>query len=293
MSVHSSRNCSVEQSEALPASTQSLSPQRGANSAKFTLERRYPAVSVVIPTRQHDELVARITKHPPAKARRRSRSSDGDSHDNDRENQISTSNLDESLMSGSKLKAKNRALQRPKRSKAKTLVPSDNGAGGKNSKSQTVQASGTASTLGESQEIFGRAVLRIQAHGPRHAYFMTFLPEVSHSSATPSQSEMPPGYSVRPEPSAQSTSAPSILRSKGHERDVTSACEDGARRSNKSQRHSPYRDRLMGSLSEDDKKLLDLKERQGLSWKKITEHFSGRSQGSLQVRYYTRLKQNS
>ena len=35
---------------------------------------------------------------------------------------------------------------------------------------------GLAFTLGETQEIFGRGVLRIHAHGPRHAYLMTFLP---------------------------------------------------------------------------------------------------------------------
>ncbi|CAI7635378.1 unnamed protein product [Penicillium manginii] len=43
-------------------------------------------------------------------------------------------------------------------------------------------------------------------------------------------------------------------------------------------------------LSEDDKLLIDLKEEKGLAWKQIGEHFPGRSVGSLQVRYSTRLK---
>jgi hypothetical protein len=45
------------------------------------------------------------------------------------------------------------------------------------SQSQIPSDGGLAVTLGETQEIFGRGVLRIHTHGPRHAYFMTFLPE--------------------------------------------------------------------------------------------------------------------
>lgn len=56
------------------------------------------------------------------------------------------------------------------------------------------------------------------------------------------------------------------------------------------QKASRPRPRSIKFLSEDDQLLIDLKERQGLSWKEITKRFPGRSQGSLQVRYCTRLK---
>ncbi|TGZ80696.1 hypothetical protein EX30DRAFT_49142 [Ascodesmis nigricans] len=41
---------------------------------------------------------------------------------------------------------------------------------------------------------------------------------------------------------------------------------------------------------EDDQKLVELKEKQHMSWKQIAEQFPGRSSGTLQVRYCTKLK---
>jgi hypothetical protein len=41
---------------------------------------------------------------------------------------------------------------------------------------------------------------------------------------------------------------------------------------------------------EDDRLLVDLKENKSLSWKQIAEFFPGRSSGTLQVRYCTKLK---
>jgi hypothetical protein len=41
---------------------------------------------------------------------------------------------------------------------------------------------------------------------------------------------------------------------------------------------------------EDDQKLVDLKENKNLTWKQIAEFFPGRSSGTLQVRYCTKLK---
>lgn len=43
-------------------------------------------------------------------------------------------------------------------------------------------------------------------------------------------------------------------------------------------------------LSKDDQLLIELKEERSLPWKRIAEYFPGRSEGSLQVRYCTRLK---
>lgn len=42
--------------------------------------------------------------------------------------------------------------------------------------------------------------------------------------------------------------------------------------------------------TEDDQLLVELKEHQALTWKQIAEHFPGRSSGTLQVRYCTKLK---
>jgi hypothetical protein len=42
--------------------------------------------------------------------------------------------------------------------------------------------------------------------------------------------------------------------------------------------------------SEDDQLLVDLKEQKNLTWKQIAEFFTGRSSGTLQVRYCTKLK---
>jgi hypothetical protein len=41
---------------------------------------------------------------------------------------------------------------------------------------------------------------------------------------------------------------------------------------------------------EDDQLLIDLKENKSLTWKQIAEFFPGRSSGTLQVRYCTKLK---
>ena len=43
--------------------------------------------------------------------------------------------------------------------------------------------------------------------------------------------------------------------------------------------------------SDDDALLVQLKEKEGLSWDEITDHFPGRSKGALQVHYCTKLKQ--
>jgi hypothetical protein len=41
---------------------------------------------------------------------------------------------------------------------------------------------------------------------------------------------------------------------------------------------------------DDDQLLVDLKEKKNLTWKQIADFFPGRSSGTLQVRYCTKLK---
>ncbi|OQE69863.1 hypothetical protein PENNAL_c0126G00812, partial [Penicillium nalgiovense] len=43
-------------------------------------------------------------------------------------------------------------------------------------------------------------------------------------------------------------------------------------------------------LPDEDDRLIELKEQRGLPWSRIVKHFPGRTKGSLQVRYSTRLK---
>lgn len=42
--------------------------------------------------------------------------------------------------------------------------------------------------------------------------------------------------------------------------------------------------------TEDDQLLIDLKENKSLTWKQIADFFPGRTSGTLQVRYCTKLK---
>lgn len=42
--------------------------------------------------------------------------------------------------------------------------------------------------------------------------------------------------------------------------------------------------------ADEDELLISLKENDGLSWSEIAKHFPGRTKGSLQVRYSTKLK---
>jgi hypothetical protein len=48
--------------------------------------------------------------------------------------------------------------------------------------------------------------------------------------------------------------------------------------------------RHVAVLSEEDKRLLKLKQKDDLPWSEIVKHFPGRTKGSLQVRYSTKLR---
>jgi hypothetical protein len=48
--------------------------------------------------------------------------------------------------------------------------------------------------------------------------------------------------------------------------------------------------RRVAVLSEEDKLLMKLKQKEHLPWSEIVKHFPGRTKGSLQVRYSTKLK---
>ncbi|KMU81590.1 hypothetical protein CISG_09203 [Coccidioides immitis RMSCC 3703] len=65
----------------------------------------------------------------------------------------------------------------------------------------------TAAGANETQEIFGRAIVRIQPHGAQNAYFFTFLPNIINLQATVSPSPAPDMTSHSPGSRAQWTQA--------------------------------------------------------------------------------------
>lgn len=142
---------------------------------------------------------------------------------------------------------------------------------------------------GEAQEIFGRGIIRIQPHGPRHAYFLTFLPDVvdrplSHSP--PGLSPVPPSCTERATYISSKASAPEgrnvrLARRRAQTREASPKARNirGTHQVN-SRKGTPW------SLEEEEL-LVKLKRDQGLRWSDVTRLFSeqypGRTRGSIQV----------
>jgi hypothetical protein len=131
---------------------------------------------------------------------------------------------------------------------------------------------------GEAQEIFGCGIICIQPHGPRHAYFLTFLLDVV---------DRPPSH-------VQPRSAPDWLLCT--KRVVEKGDVQLAHRQTQNQRANPKtRNKLsthhknsrkgMPWLPEEEELLVEIRKNQGLPWSKVTRLFSdqykGRSQGSI------------
>ncbi|GLA78953.1 hypothetical protein AtubIFM55763_001118 [Aspergillus tubingensis] len=184
----------VKQPKGTLASTRSL---RRRPNTESTRSERLPAVSVVIPTCRTDELAASTRANSPTRARRLNRRGGSDSFnvDNNRGTQAVTGG-DSPLSGGSSPKARGRPRTRPKRAIENTSASTNDIVGTCTSLSQALLNGGLAVTLGETQEIFGRGILRIQTHGPRHAYFMTFLPEAPDRASMISPFKMPPDSSL-------------------------------------------------------------------------------------------------
>jgi hypothetical protein len=163
---------------------------------------------------------------------------------------------------------------------------------------------GFAVALGETQEIFGRGVLRIQSHGPRHAYFMTFLPEVTDPPSMISPSEMRPDQSPHPDEFSENASSRGACQG-GRKRTVSPASEDedawSTRHSTSSLRNSRSRTdrnkaqrkprRRLPWSSEEVDLLLKLRRDEQRPWSEVTRLFSdrypGRSPGAIQVYWST------
>lgn len=179
LSCSASRSRSTSHSQDTLVKPPSPRLRRSASSAQ---RQRYPAVSVVIPTRRNDELVARTRKNRRT-ASKRQKHPGISGHDGEArrpmDDDYSPRSEEPISLTG------NRSPKWPKRAKG-NRVPSNSAAKEKcTSKTQNPSEGGMACMLGKTEEIFGRGVLRIQGNGPRYAYFMTFLPEVSRHPSLP------------------------------------------------------------------------------------------------------------
>ncbi|KAJ5179424.1 hypothetical protein N7492_002634 [Penicillium capsulatum] len=283
------RTRSVSQSQAALANVPSLRPRQKATSNQ---RERFSPISVVIPVHRNDEFVAGPKKNLRTTRPRYRCQGKGDSGEE-------SGNLDHygktQTSTGNKLpgpgrshsKVRGHRANKSKTAKKKQL-PSSN--------SMIQKCTGQAQTgdspsisLDETQEIFGRGVLRIQSHGPRHAYFMTFLPEAPHRPSMPSPSEMRHDQSSHPNDFPENSSVRQVACRGCHKRTKSAIRDDRDVWSGSTKRPRTGISKQT-SLSKDDQLLINLKEQRQLSWNGIAEHFPGRSKGSLQVRYSTRLK---
>ncbi|KAJ6112325.1 hypothetical protein N7523_008386 [Penicillium sp. IBT 18751x] len=201
------RTRSVKQSKVPMTSTRCLRPRPNATSTQ-----RLPAVSVVIPARRADELGASTKMTPPTTARRYVEWGDSDGDINNA-GPTPAARGEYSPSSGvSSPQARGRPQKRPKRA-METISSSTNDITRKcTSQAPNPLDGGFAVALGKTQEIFGRGVLRIQSHGPRHAYFMTFLPEVTDRPSMVSASEMSPDQPSHPDNFSENASSRQGMR---------------------------------------------------------------------------------
>jgi hypothetical protein len=297
------------QSKVTQASTRSLRPRPNAEP---TQPEHLSAVSVVIPTRRTDELVASTKTNPPTRARRYRDwgNSDCSNLNSDRTTLAVTGNYPPSS-GGSSPEARGRSRKSLKRAIENTSTSTNDIVGKCTGQPQTPLASGLAVTLGETQEIFGRGILRIQTHGPRHAYFMTFLPEISHQPSMILTSKMPPDQSLRTDDFSENTSSQQVPCKRRRKRTVSITYDDEdvwtTRHSAKSARNSRSRTdpnnarrkprRRLRWSSEGVDLLLKLRRDEQRPWSEVTrlflDRYPGRSPGAIQVYWSTYGRQKS
>lgn len=158
--------------------------------------KQFPSVSEITPIRQLDSQATRTTKEPAPRMVRGCQDS--------KKNHNSESSPAASGLVADSSTSVCRPNGEPKECPAKTrrYPPRVKTTAGSTSSmandatrehlclSQRPQDSSFVFTDG-AQEVFGRRILRIQPHGTRNAYIITFLPDVIPPSATLSTSEMP------------------------------------------------------------------------------------------------------
>lgn len=254
-------------------------PRRNARSAR---RHRYPAISVVIPTHRNDEAVAISKQNRPSKRCRHLVSSENDRETRSpMDDDYSPHPEDPNFVAGYRPpKLRKRAKGDRLSSNAAVVEKCAN-------KTQGSSEDGMAFTLGNTEEIFGRGVLRIQANGPRYAYFMTFLPELSRQPSMPTEAphkrsprdEVFPGKSITREGNrrkgcTRSTSPEYEMRDGVPEKMIRGSLSCG--RDNQSQKK--HRRRLRWS-SEEVEYLKELRKDGQRRWSEVTRSFLGRYPG--------------
>ncbi|THC89787.1 hypothetical protein EYZ11_010750 [Aspergillus tanneri] len=164
--------------------TFSLSPLPYTNT-KSSIPERLPSVSVVIPVRRPDKLTTTTTQTNITRKPRRLQGADDHGDNNDAAvHELCYDRPVSSSRSNNEVEGNLRKKHTPS-----SLM--DDAAGACPQSPQKSPDSRFAVTPTEAKEVFGRGVLRIQPYGPRHAYFITFLPDVVQPPSKPSPSELP------------------------------------------------------------------------------------------------------
>jgi hypothetical protein len=266
---------------------------------------RPPSVAVVIPVRRSTSSMAGTSRDSLVQPSRRrlQASPDYDGKDPQTSNPTKKRLLRarESDAKGEERPQKRRQRDLCSKITARNRSVSPSHAEGCIGASQATSGAGFFTGPGEAQEIFGRAIIRIQPHGPRrrHAYFLTFLPDVVDrplSCSPPGLSSVPPPCTERATYTSSKASAPErgnvrLARRRAQTREANPKARNNRRTHQENSRKG------MPWLPEEEELLVRLKRDQGLRWSDVTRLFSeqypGRTQGSIQVYWTTNLSKRS
>lgn len=242
--------------EARSKRIRSLRPRPNANTRR---PERSPSVSVVIPVRKSDRLMASAAKNHPIQLRRRDKQDGSENNDGTNCTATQDSNDDRYRSEEERPQKRRKHTAGPRNAAESDSTSANLAIGGVTNSIQNPPGSDIGS-LDEAQEVFGRGVLRIQPLGNRRSYFITFLPDL-----------------VQPLPIS---STPGVSRKK-------SSFSDGHRPQNQSSRQTIRRRRHKRSpYSPAENQLLsELRNQRGLPWREVSKHFKHRTQASLQVQY--------
>lgn len=268
-----------------------------------------PSVSVVIPVRRPHRLMAGNIENPKGYGRRerRKRNNNLTTHDSARDrSSVSRSGHEEGREHPRKRCRHTPQSKRPACNNQKLAGQS---AGRLTGVSQQSPNLGSVTGPNETKEVFGRGILRIQSHGPRHAYFMTFLPDATHCDTALISPETPRGSS---QDSSADSSCLSKRRQATHQASSkrirsSSATEmghksarlasdqiqkTGTTRSGGNKRPRVASRKGMPWSREEEDLLKTLRKDRNLPWSEVarcfTNQFPGRSQGSMQVYWSSR-----
>ncbi|KAL2816402.1 hypothetical protein BDW59DRAFT_9894 [Aspergillus cavernicola] len=311
-SIASSRDASAEHEDnsisILPSP--SWQPQRNEKQVRSTLSPsrvlrprvntesnrpdRPPSIAVVIPIRQSARSMARTSRSSLVQPSRRP-------HQASASYAIEEDRPTDAFTEGHSLLTREAAAdgeERPQKRRRRNQRSKETARNTSVCASQPPSKGGFHTSSGEAQEIFGRGIIRIQPHGPRHAYFFTFLPDAVDHPLSRS-------------PSALDSDEPSCTGRATYTSSKACAVEKGnvqlGRRQTQTQKANPkaWNNRNRGThqknsrkgkpwLPEEEELLLKLKNDQGLPWSVVvrlfSEQYPGRSQGSIQVYWSTNIK---